>query len=352
MTIPTSPRRQLELVGLQESLRLAEAEGASPAERRRLRERLEVAHQLLIDLPAMDDIAFLHSGLCQTYLPHTRPKENHSVWRREAGRFTLIVAPGVLDERRRDVPRRTGPHEASDLYVGVPFGPKARLILIYLQTEGRKSRVVNMGGSMSAWIRSLGLAVTGGQKGTINAVREQVMRIARCSFTLQWEERDAAGNTTMSVRDQRIVEGLTLWNGASDPAKWSGTVELTQQFWEHLKEHSVPLDKRAIAHLSNNSLGLDLYTLFAYRLPRLRQDLHLRWAQLLDQLGSAEKQTKTLAYRIREVLPDVIAGYPDARIEVTRHGLLLKPSQPAVPRTTVNGIRLIEPPPRKAIGED
>ena len=69
-----------------------------------------------------------------------RPKENHSVWRREAGRFTLIVAPGVLDERRRDVPRRVGPHEASDLYVGVPFGPKARLILIYLQTEGRKSR--------------------------------------------------------------------------------------------------------------------------------------------------------------------------------------------------------------------
>jgi hypothetical protein len=338
-------------MGLEESLRLAEAEGASPTERRRLRERLEVAHQLLIDLPALDDIAFLHSGLCQTYLPHTRPKENHAVWRREAGRFTLIVAPGVLDERRRDpggpvqraaARRPVGPHEANDLYVGVPFGPKARLILIYLQTEGRKGRVVNMGPSMSAWIRSLGLAVTGGQKGTINAVREQVMRIARCSFTLQWEERDAAGNTTMSVRDQRIVDGLTLWNGASDPTKWSATVELTQQFWEHLKEHSVPLDKRAIAHLSNNSLGLDLYTLFAYRLPRLRQDLHLRWAQLLSQLGTAEKQTKTVAYRIREVLPDVLAGYPEARIEVTRHGLLLKPSPPAVPRPMVNGVRLIE----------
>jgi hypothetical protein len=344
----TSPKQQLELAGLQQSLRLAEMEGATPAERRRLRERLEVAHQLLIDLPGMDDIAFLHSGLCQTYLPHIRPNENHSVWRRQAGRFTLIVAPGVLDEHRKDMQRRTGPHEASDLYVGVPFGPKARLILIYLQTEGRKSRVVNMGPSMSAWIRSLGLAVTGGQKGTIGAVREQVMRIARCSFTLQWEEKDAAGNTTMSVRDQRIVEGLTLWNGASDPTKWSGTVELTQQFWEHLKDHSVPLDKRAIAHLSNNSLGLDLYTLFAYRLPRLRQDLHLRWTQLLEQLGSAEKQTKTLAYRIREILPDVLAGYPEARVEVTRHGLLLKPSAPAVPKTTVQGIRLVESASRSA----
>ena len=339
----TSTREQLELAGLEESLRMATVEGTTPAERRRLQDRLEVAHQLLGELPAIEDIAFLHSGLCQTYLPHTRPKENHSVWRREAGRFTLIVAPGILDERRKDVAKTTGPREVSDLYLGVPYGPKARLILIYLQTEGRKAGpVVNMGPSMSAWIRSLGLAVTGGQKGTINAVREQVMRIARCSFTLQWEDRDAQGNTTVSVRDQRIVEGMSLWNAASDSSKWSATVELGQQFYEHLREHSVPLDKRTIAHLSNNSLGLDLYTLFAYRLPRLKQHLHLSWRQLLDQLGTAEKQTKTVAFRIREVLPDVMAGYPDAKVEVTRHGLLLKPSLPAVPRTMVRGVTLLQ----------
>ncbi len=341
MSTASWPRQQLELIGLKESLRFADAEGTTMAERRRLRERLEVAHQLLGDLPAREDVAFLHSGLCQTYLPHTRPKENHAVWRRESGRFTLIVAPGVLDERRKEGQQRASPREASDLYLGVPFGPKARLILIYLQTEGRKNRVVNMGSSMSAWIRSLGLAVTGGQKGTINAVREQVMRIARCSFTLQWEEKDADGNTTMSVRDQRIVEGLSLWNAASDASKWSAEIELGQQFYEHLREHSVPLDKRAIAHLSNNSLGLDLYTLFAYRLPRLNKDVHLRWSVLLEQLGTSEKQTKTVAFRIREVLPDVMAGYPDAKVEVTRHGLLLKPSLPAVPRTMVRGVTLI-----------
>lgn len=337
-----NPRYQLEMHGLEQALRVADAAGSTPGERRKLRERLEVAHQLLIDLPSPDDIAFLHSGLCQTYLPHSRPKENHTVWRRESGRFTLIVTPGVLDERRREIQnRRPGPHETNDLYVGVPFGPKARLILIYLQSEGRRSRSVSMGPSMSAWIRSLGLSVTGGPRGSIQAVREQALRIARCGFTLQWEERDAEGNTTVAVRDQRIVEGLTLWNSASDPAKWSGTVELTQQFYEHLREHSVPLDRRAIAHLSDNSLGLDLYTLFAYRLPRLKSDLHLRWSQLQDQLGAAEKATNALARRIREALPDVMAGYPDAKVEVTRYGLLLKPSAPAVPRTMVNGAKLL-----------
>jgi hypothetical protein len=57
-------RQQLEFAGLEQALLAAEAEGATPSERRRLRERLEVAHQLLIDLPTADDIAFLHSGLC------------------------------------------------------------------------------------------------------------------------------------------------------------------------------------------------------------------------------------------------------------------------------------------------
>lgn len=338
-----SARSQLEMFGLSECLRLADASATSKAERRKVRSRLETAHQILADMPAHDDLAFLHSGLCQTFLPHSRPQRNHGVWRRTAGRFTLIVQPGILDQTPPHLRGRPLTQEDEDrLYVGVPYGPKARLIMIYLQSEGVKSRVVSMGPTMSAWIRSLGLPVTGGPRGSINAVKEQALRIARCSFTLQWDAVDAAGNTQAIVRDAKIVEGLELWTSAGDASKWSGTVELSHSFHEHLKRHAVPLDKRAISHLSDNSLGLDLYTLFVYRLPRLQADLHLRWTQLRDQLGTGERQTNSLAYRIREVLPEVLAVYPDAKIEVTRHGLLLKPSKSAVPTTMVNGLRLVE----------
>lgn len=53
-----------------------------PAERKRLLRRVEVAHELLSELPAAEDLSFLHSGLCQTCLPHSRPTENHAIWRR------------------------------------------------------------------------------------------------------------------------------------------------------------------------------------------------------------------------------------------------------------------------------
>src|SRR3954465_4947223 len=85
----SSTRQQLELLGLDECLRRAEAEGATTAERLRLRDRYETAHGIMSALPEADELAFLHSGLCQTYLPHSRPASNRAIWRRSAGDLTL-----------------------------------------------------------------------------------------------------------------------------------------------------------------------------------------------------------------------------------------------------------------------
>jgi hypothetical protein len=212
--------------------------------------------------------------------------------------------------------------------------------MIHLQTEGLKSRTVNLGASFSAFMRSLGLAVTGGKRGTIGAVREQALRIAQCRFTIQWDEANSAGEGRAIIANTSIVDGLELWRAGGQ--EWAETVELSEKFHAHLREHAVPLDKRGIAHLSANSLGLDLYALFAYRLPRLERDVHLRWGALQAQIGSAERTTNTLAQRIREVMPDVMTAYPHANVEVTPHGLLLKPSRPAVPKAAIPGYRMVE----------
>jgi hypothetical protein len=318
---------QLEMFGLDGARRLVETASTSARERSRLLRRIDVTHELMSELPAGEDLSFLHSGLCQTCLPHSRPAEDHAVWQRKSGRFSLTVQPGVFD-----------PGDGAR-YVGVPYGPKARLILIHLQTEGMRSRTVNLGASFSAFMRSLGLAVTGGKRGTIGAVREQSLRISQCSFTMQWSADTSAGHQTV-IANTRIVDRLELWS--SDRQGWSETVELSDRFHGHLREHAVPLDRRGIAHLSSNSLGLDLYALFAYRLPRLERDVHLRWPTLQQQIGAAEKTTFTLAQRVREVIPDVLTAYPHAKVEVTPHGLLLKPSPAAVPKTAVPGFRLIE----------
>ena len=323
--------QQLMLFGADELRRVA---AAIPDlnERRRELDRIEAASAALSE-PAEDDLAFSHSGLCQTCLPHARPATNDLIWQRSSGRFHLMVSPGVV----------RGP-DGKATRVGVPYGTRARLIMIFLQTEGVRSRTVSLGPSMSAWIRSLGLPVTGGPRGTIQAIREQSLRIARCEFTLQWTARSASGADETIIRDQRLVSGLSLWHGQEEGngARWQATVELTREFHDHLREHAVPLVRDAIAHLKDNSLGLDLYTLLAYRLQRLEQPLLLRWQALAAQVGSDTGRTSHLAQRVKAVLPDVMAVYPDAKVEVVRHGLRLLPSKPPVPRTLIGGFRVVD----------
>lgn len=321
--------RQLEMFGLEECVRRARLENSDKPARevKRIIQTIQAAHSLLSE-PTEDYLTFLHSGLCQAGLPHRRPDDDSAIWHRSNGRFHLMVSPGQIIDPKTDKPRR----------VGVPYGTRARLIMMYLQTEGRKDRTINLGRSMSAWIRSLGLSVTGGRRGNIAAIKEQALRIARCEFTMQWDVHDAEGSRTI-IRDQRIVDGLavsqlSLWDSEQDE-KWTGIVHLSKEFHEHLKEHSVPLDKRAITHLSDNSLGLDLYALFAHRLHRLERPLMLTWAQLMGQIGADFTDLRDFGKKANKTLPRVLAVYPDAKVESTRGGLILKPSPPPIPKQQV-----------------
>jgi hypothetical protein len=59
-------------------------------------------------------------------------------------------------------------------------------------------------------------------------------------------------------------------------------------------------------------------------------------------VGSDTARTSHLAQRVRAVLPDVLAVYSDAEVEVAHHGLRLHPSRPPVPKAAVaGGLRLV-----------
>jgi len=50
---------------------------------------------------------------------------------------------------------------------------------------------------------------------------------------------------------------------------WPSTVRLSPDHWENLKNHAVPLDEVAIAALSHNAMALDIYAWLAQRLHRV-----------------------------------------------------------------------------------
>jgi hypothetical protein len=331
MAVEPKLHHQLELIGLDEARRVAEA-APNRASATRALALIESAHGLKSEMPSTADLAFQHAGLCQTCLPHRNLKSNSAVWKRKSGYFTLYIRPGVETEEA------SASSTTGEDYVGVPYGSKARLIMIFLQTEGLKSRTVHLGDNLSAFLRSLGVQRSGGPRGAIRQVREQFRRIAGCVFTLKWDD----GTGVTDIANAQIVDGARLWKISS--REWSATVELSERFHRHLCEHAVVLDKRAIAHLQHSSMGLDLYSLFAYRLPRLNRELRLSWEALQGQIGSEYTQMCDLARQVRTIMPEVMVAYPHANVEIGKGGLLLRPSKPSVPKTQVNGYRFISGP--------
>jgi hypothetical protein len=143
--------------------------------------------------------------------------------------------------------------------------------------------------------------------------------------------------TEARLTDQRIVDGMNLWRDNSDETElfcgggeWARHVKLSDAFFEHLMDHSVPLSEDAISRLKHSSLALDLYVWLTYRLHALRKEILVPWHALGEHFGS-ESGHRQLAFRLREVLKDVVAVYPEADIEAAQRGLILKPSKPSVP---------------------
>jgi hypothetical protein len=277
-----------------------------------------------------EEVAFLHAGFCMAALPHRCPRDDLAPWIRTNGRFKLAVWPGRMLKA-----------DGSYIEIGVPYGTRARLILLYLMTTAVKtrSRSVAMERSMSAWLRKIGLAVTGGPRGTIKPVREQALRISRCALTLRFDDHDGHASLT----DRRMVNGLHLW-AADESNEWPEAVELTEEFFDHLLEHAVPLDEHAIARLKGSSLALDVYVWLSHRLPRLTGPVMLPWTRLMPQFGSQSGSRGSFAQNFREALLDVLAVYPGARVELHHGGIELLPGPPATGCTSVSlhGLKLIE----------
>lgn len=312
--------RQLALFGQQGLL----GRGDSARDRRGVGLAPEVLSQ------DSEDVAFLHAGFCMAALPHRCPRDDLAPWVRTNGRFKLAVWPGRMLKA-----------DGSYIEIGVPYGTRARLILLYLMTTAiqTRSRSVAMERSMSAWLRKIGLAVTGGPRGTIKPVREQALRISRCALTLRFDDESGYASLT----DRRMVNGLHLW-AADESDEWPEAVELTEEFYDHLLEHAVPLDEHAIARLKASSLGLDLYVWLSHRLPRLERPVVLPWSRLMPQFGSQSASLGSFAQNFREALLDVLAVYPGARVDLHHGGIELLPGPPAVNRTTLalQGLKLIE----------
>ena len=133
--------------------------------------------------PTRSEISHIATFLIHATLPYRDPGSEVHLWRRSytQGDTTAIVtfqSGTVFDAHGREV------------NLGLPFGVYPRLILADASNRIIQTRnpTLQLGASITEWAReSLGLPVTGGPRGSITALREQMIRLLKCSLHIEYE---------------------------------------------------------------------------------------------------------------------------------------------------------------------
>jgi hypothetical protein len=294
--------------------------GQLPTLRRASRIQERLVHSA-VEIEADDRglILYQHTVFCQTGLPYRDPGQMVRLWQRSQGAAHLEIEAG----------RAFHPEHGTFVDVGLPFGPKPRLILAYLNAEALRtaSPVIEVEESLTAFVLRIGLCRDGR---SIRTVKDQLSRLSAAEIRLAV----AYGETQARQVNAHIVGEFDLWFPKNDRQRvlWPTTVTLDQRYFDSLIRHAVPLDERAIAALSHSAMGLDIYAWLAQRLHRVQpgKPQFVPWVALKAQFGWHYSRMRKFRDVFRQTLDTVLSQYRGTRLELDGRGITLHHSPPPV----------------------
>jgi hypothetical protein len=257
-----------------------------------------------------DQVGYMARLLIQATLPHSRP--TGLVYRRTNGNLTVELRG----------------HENH----GLPYGVHPRLALSWMATEAvrTKSRELYPGDTLASFLAKLGLASTGGKKGTITAFKRQFEKLFRSSIA--WSHHGDGRCLDVQLFP---IEAREMWWDPHSPEQrdlFQSRIVLNTPFFEELVAHPVPINMAALRELARerSPLAIDLYMWLTHRMSYLREEQDISWASLELQFGADYADRHDFRRAFLEKLRRVKRLYPEAKVAPSPGGLTLWPSPPHV----------------------
>ena len=265
-------------------------------------------------------ITYQHTVLCQTGMPYRNQGEDVRLWERRNGRVYLRIEAGSA----------LHPIEERFVPMPLPFGPKARLILIHLNGEALRTgnATIEVEDSMTAFVKRLLRRDPNGRE--IGSFKSQLGALSAALVRLATID----GQRTVQI-DTKVVRAFDLWApvNAKQRILWPSTIQLSEEYFASLSRHAVPLDERAVAALAHSAQGLDVYAWLAQRLHRVPRERgqFVPWTALHEQFGQGYRRIRKFREVFLHTLTIVHGQYRSARLEAQKGGVLLRNSPPPVP---------------------
>lgn len=267
------------------------------------------------DVPAsIENATFMFLPFCQVGLP--RSSHDDISFSRNCGAMQLKVRDGTNGTASK-----------------TPFGPAARLILAYICSHAVrfKTSKIELGNSAAEFMRRIGLASTGGKKGSLTSVKLQLLNIHLCCIEVHYK----SGKKIIDFEGPIFKDSLNVINFECG---WNSYLHLNEAFYEILvqQKNCVPIDKRAVIALKKSALAMDLYFMLAERLHRAKnKSSTLYWKNLRDQFGHEyadnENGKRSFKRNFVAALRKVLMVYPSAKVKLINGGIEIQKSPPPIP---------------------
>jgi len=259
-------------------------------------------------------LGYMARALVQATMPHR--KVEGGIHERKNGDYTFTMA-------------------TTSTKVGLPYGAIPRLILAWFATEAvrTQSRELVLGDSMSMFLRQLGLLPTGGRWGSVTRLKDQTDRLIRATISCSYTTKDRT-----ALQNYLIADSANFWWEPRSPGQQSlfnSEVKLSDNFYQEIVNHPVPVDMRALHSLKQSPLALDIYGWLTYRMSYLRKPTTIPWEGVQAQFGSTYPMTTRGKLDFKRAflrqLKKVSVVYPEVKASDGLAGLLLKPSRTHIP---------------------
>ena len=216
------------------------------------------------------------------------------------------------------------------------------MILAWLSTEVVKTQkqTVKLGSSMTSFMKKLDLMPTGGRWGNIPRLKDQVRKLANCTFNISQTTIDENG-VTENVRNLVVAEESAFhWAKNPDQADlWDSSITLSDAFYQEIIEHPVPLDIEVLKALRRSPLALDIYSWLTYRSSYQKgRSKPITWESLQEQFGSQYQNNaqgrRDFKKNFKKHLSNVCKFYEGANVEVVDNGLVINKGRPSVAKVS------------------
>ena len=268
------------------------------------------------------NIGFLPAAAVQCFFPQKQLPDEAREWQMSHGECELLIESGRISKRGE-------PRKFRDC--SVPYGYLARLLFAYISGQAVKtqSRHIDLGHSMTKFMRRIGIAIDGrsGRK-LVTAVED----IASASFYLGYWNRDGSTHTNFA----RVANRASFWRMPKDENQvtlWTPEMVISSDFYEQLQEHRVPIDIDHLSRLTRSPRRMDLYTWLSYRTHAIKEGRRetIPVDYLQPVFGSDIKNIRRFRQKLKLDLIEIGKIYSRFKVDVEGDVLVLRRSHPPVP---------------------